>query len=65
MSKYSYASAETIVQMIREKTLEYVEETAKEMYVDTQSGIKMIAGGVRMANIIIDEMQKEDSDDSK
>lgn len=65
MSKYNYASAETLVQMIREKALEYVEETAKEMYVDTQSGIKIIAGGVRMANIIIDEIQKDDPDDGK
>lgn len=62
MSKYGYASAETIVNMIREKALEFVEDTANRDY---KASLDYIGGAVRMANIIIGEMQKEDSDDGK
>lgn len=67
MGKYNYASAETIVNMIREKALEFVEKTTDRLThigIDS-SGLNYIGGAVRFANIIIDEIQKEDSDDGK
>ena len=63
MSKYNYASAETIVNMIREKALACVEETSKDVSVVV--GLNYIAGAAKMANIIIDEMQKEDDVDGQ
>lgn len=67
MSKYNYASEETIVNMIREKALEFVENAADrtERGIPVPYSINYIGGAVRMANIIIGEMQKEDSDDCK
>lgn len=67
MSKYNYASAETIVNMIREKAFSLVEDTADRSAkgIPGPFSLDYIGGAVRMANIIIDEMQKDDSDDGK
>lgn len=62
MSKYGYVSEEKIINMIREKALEFVEDTANR---DSTASLDYIGGAVRMANIIIGEMQKDDSDDGK
>ena len=60
MSKYNYASEKEIIGMVREKALSVVERAASN-----GCDLDFITGTVHMANVIIDELQKDDSDDGK
>lgn len=62
MGKYNYVSEEKIINMIREKALELVDKVTSK---DSEDSFNYIGGAARMANIIIAELQKDDSDDGE